>query len=223
METPETLSSFSAKPARPGFVASLHHWLSHPAFFYFTRTLLNFGWFKTPIREALDLKVGESVLDVGCGIGVYSSLVGRGHNYFGIDLNPEYIRYANKRWGSESRRFALQDVRELAANGQRFDKGLYVSMLHHFSEEENEKILKAMGQIVRKRIVIVDLLPVEGRPIQNFFVSLDRGEFIRPWEKQVQLIGRILPIEEERRFETRSRSATFSLFKCLPHASEPVL
>jgi SAM-dependent methyltransferase len=69
--------------------------------------------------DALDLRPGHRVLDVGCGPGRHSlALARRGIEVLGIDLSPDFIALA--RDNDTTARFETKDVRELDAH-QAFD------------------------------------------------------------------------------------------------------
>ena len=88
----------------------------------------------------LDIAPGTRVLDVGCGIGRWSSLLaGRGAQVTGMDLSPTMIAEANRRAaasGVAARcRFLVQDLAQLDA-GERFDFILGVTVLQHIVDPD---------------------------------------------------------------------------------------
>jgi SAM-dependent methyltransferase len=69
--------------------------------------------------DALDLRPGDRVLDVGCGPGRHSlALARRGIDVLGIDLSPDFIALA--RDNDTTARFETKDVRDLD-DDQAFD------------------------------------------------------------------------------------------------------
>jgi 2-polyprenyl-3-methyl-5-hydroxy-6-metoxy-1,4-benzoquinol methylase len=88
----------------------------------------------------LDIAPGTRVLDVGCGVGRWSSLLAaRGALVTGMDLSPTMIAEAERRAaanGIASRcRFLVQDLAQLNA-GERFDLVLGVTVLQHILDTE---------------------------------------------------------------------------------------
>ena len=82
-----------------------------------------------------DIKPGTRVLDVGCGVGRWSTLLAsRGASVTGMDLSPTMIAEAKRRAGeqgiAERCRFLVQDLAELDA-GEKFDLVLGVTVLQH--------------------------------------------------------------------------------------------
>jgi 2-polyprenyl-3-methyl-5-hydroxy-6-metoxy-1,4-benzoquinol methylase len=83
----------------------------------------------------LDVAPGTRVLDVGCGIGRWSSLLAaRGAQVTGMDLSPTMIGEADRRAhanGVANRcRFLVQDLAQLDA-GETFDLVIGVTVLQH--------------------------------------------------------------------------------------------
>lgn len=189
-----------------------------PILFNIVRNIINFGRFTSYIAESLDIKEGEYILDVGCGTGDYSDVIGQGCKYLGIDINPYFINYAKEKYfrHKEYKEFVLGDILELNLKYPKkyFDKTIYISMMHHFNDIDNRKILRAISDLTKEIIIIVDPILLEGHPIQKLFLLLDRGKNIRTREEQKNLIEDVLDILDSKIFTTRSHSVTMSLFKC---------
>ncbi len=87
-----------------------------------------------------DIPAGTRVLDVGCGVGRWSSLLaGRGAQVTGIDLSPTMIAEAKRRaqtQGVQDRcRFLVQDLAQLDA-GETFDLIIGVTVLQHILDPQ---------------------------------------------------------------------------------------
>lgn len=92
------------------------------------------------LRPWLDIEPGTRVLDVGCGVGRWSTLLaGRGGIVTGMDLSPTMIGEAKRRAaakGVASRcRFLVQDLAHLDA-GEKFDLIVGVTVLQHILDPE---------------------------------------------------------------------------------------
>ena len=186
----------------------------NPALFRIIRNIINFGNLQTVIVQAIDVAETDEVIDVGCGIGDLCTIVGG--KYYGVDVDPNYIRYAKKRYGSDKRIFEVLDIKHLhELDAKRFDKAFYIGMLHHFSDLENFQILQDISRITKEQIIIFDLVP-SSNPIKRFLCSLDRGEYLRPIEKQRELIEKVLAVKHLSTFDTRSKSATLAVSVCTP-------
>jgi 2-polyprenyl-3-methyl-5-hydroxy-6-metoxy-1,4-benzoquinol methylase len=89
----------------------------------------------------LDIAPGTRVLDVGCGVGRWSSLLAaRGAVVTGMDLSPTMIAEANRRAAAngvaDRCRFLVQDLAQLDA-GERFDLVLGVTVLQHILDADS--------------------------------------------------------------------------------------
>ena len=92
------------------------------------------------LRPWLNIAPGTRVLDVGCGVGRWSTLLaGRGGNVTGIDLSPTMIAEARRRAElqnvSARTRFVVQDLAHLDA-GETFDLILGVTVLQHILDPQ---------------------------------------------------------------------------------------
>jgi 2-polyprenyl-3-methyl-5-hydroxy-6-metoxy-1,4-benzoquinol methylase len=90
------------------------------------------------LRRWLDIAPGTRVLDVGCGVGRWSSmLAARGGLVTGMDLSPTMIGEAQRRakaMGVANQcRFLVQDLAQLDA-GEKFDLIVGVTVLQHILE-----------------------------------------------------------------------------------------
>jgi 2-polyprenyl-3-methyl-5-hydroxy-6-metoxy-1,4-benzoquinol methylase len=92
------------------------------------------------LRPWLDIAPGTRVLDVGCGVGRWSTLLAeRGAVVTGMDLSPTMIARATQRAstkGLDDRcRFLVQDLAQLDA-GETFDLILGVTVLQHILDSQ---------------------------------------------------------------------------------------
>lgn len=93
------------------------------------------------LRPWLDLEPGMRVLDVGCGIGRWSTLLAaRGGIVTGMDLSPTMIAQARRRAQakglSDRCRFLVQDLAQLDA-GEKFHLIVGVTVLQHILDSES--------------------------------------------------------------------------------------
>ncbi len=99
-----------------------------------------------------DAEPVDSILDVGCGIGDLSSLLGEFENYVGIDRMPEAIRQARKR--HPARTFHELDLAEV---GEEFDWVLASEILNQRTYRNYESLMhliEMMWKLCRKGLAL---------------------------------------------------------------------
>jgi len=153
---------------------------------------------------------GKSIIDVGCGTGTYSVLA-KGP-YLGVDLNARFILFARKKYGGRRHKFEVKDATTYTPK-KKFDTSFFFSMLHHFSDAENDRILRQLARI-SKEVIIIDLIRPRNNLLKAFIVDLDRGDHVRPLKEQRHIITKHLVIRQEKIFDVLT--ARHSLFICEP-------
>lgn len=120
--------------------------------------------FRRKLIDLARLKVGDSVLDVGCGTGtvaiVAKERVGQSGRVFGIDASPEMIdRAARKarRAGIEID-FRNERVEAMPFEDAQFNAVLSTLMLHHLPRKVREQAIREMRRVLKPggRVLIVD-------------------------------------------------------------------
>ncbi len=132
-----------------------------------------------PIMRLNDLDAVRRVLDVGCGPGTNAPWFAHA-DYLGIDLNPEYIATARRRYG---RSFEVADVCTYEADADsKFDFILLNSLLHHIDDKHSQRILKQLSRQLTAdgHVHILDLVLPESPSIARTLALGDRGDWPRP-------------------------------------------
>jgi ubiquinone/menaquinone biosynthesis C-methylase UbiE len=147
------------------------------------------------VRRHLDVKPGERVLDICCGIGEFAGEVSG--EYLGIDLNPAFVEAATRRWmGTARKTFRVMDALRMDLSERHFDRTMWINGLHHFSDEDAARVLREIARVTRTRALIID---PDGTPrglVRRALLAADRGDWMRTPEAQRRLIGSILPIRD---------------------------
>jgi len=147
-----------------------------------------------PLRARGEIARATNVLDVGCGPGTNTPAFEHA-DYLGVDINPDYIATASKRFG---RSFLTADV--VTFNWpveRRFDFVLVNSLLHHLSTPEASRLLAALSERLKPagHIHIVDLvLPKNRVSFPWVLAKLDRGDFARPLADLSALVNESLEV-----------------------------
>lgn len=189
--------------------------LDQPKLFNFVRDFLAGGQVEIHqyIQQALALSPQDHVIDMCCGTGDYAVLVPG--DYTGVDLNEKFIDYAKRRYPNDPhKRFIVEDATQLKMPDRTFTQAFFISGLHHFPEDLNLGILREINRITSGKIAIVDLVPDRSNPIRYLLTRMDRGDFVRPVEKQREIIKQFLNIQEEKIII--SRLAVLAIYICTP-------
>lgn len=138
-----------------------------------------------PIVRHNDMSAVRRVLDVGCGPGTNAAWFAH-TDYLGIDLNPDYVASARRRY---RRSFEVADVCQYEVDAtQRFDFILLNSLLHHIETDYALKILRQLSEQLSPdgHIHILDLVLPSQRSVARTLALGDRGDWPRPldeWER----------------------------------------
>lgn len=124
------------------------------------------------------------LLDMGCGTGeLAGSFIKAGYDYYGVDIEPERIRYAQRAFPTG--KFHVMDASDLVYPDGYFDQILITGVLHHLSDEEVRGIVREIKRVLTpegRALVMEDIaLPLRGS--LNFLGALvhlaDEGAHIR--------------------------------------------
>ena len=174
--------------------------LSHPVFFNGIRAIIAGDQRKTKefVKNNL-MKYGvKTVLDVGCGTGDFVEAMPGDIAYLGIDMNKKYIAFAKKEFKQKNIKFVVKDVTQKSfyAN-KKFDAVIFVSMLHHLSDDELAEMLPVIKKITKKVVIVVDLIPNPEGFWRRFMVRLDQGKYIRPREEKIKILSRYFKVKKK--------------------------
>jgi SAM-dependent methyltransferase len=137
------------------------------------------------------------VLDVGCGPGTNAAHF-RAVEYTGIDINPDYIASARRKFGE---RFIVGDVTDAAVlPGVGFECVLLNSLLHHLDDEAVQALLCRLAERVAPNglVHVMDLVLPATWSAAKALARLDRGRYPRPLSAWRSLFAQAF---EERVFE----------------------
>lgn len=125
-----------------------------------TLDIQNQSWVEDTQRQVdflvdkLELKGGEQILDLACGFGRHSlELARRGFAVTGVDITPDYVRYATQQAQTEqlNARFFCSDIRDVHFYNE-FDVVLNMAdgaVGYLENEEENLKIFRVIADALK--------------------------------------------------------------------------
>lgn len=133
--------------------------------------------FRERLLDLANLKMGDQVLDVGCGTGTLAIAaqprVGAKGNVCGIDASPEMIARARKKAKTNGAnvRFENAVVEKLPFADSTFDAVLGTLMLHHLGREARRECLSEIRRVLKPggRLLVVDF----SAPVRNARGLLD--------------------------------------------------
>lgn len=170
---------------------SFHKVFEDPRVYQYTQLLNPFtvGVVRDFIRKYLKPELDRSVLDIGCGTGVYSTMF-TGGGYLGVDINPDYIASATRAFGPK---FQVMDAGAMAIGSARYDAAFTVSTCHHIDDDAVARMITSVLPVLKPggAFHIIDaLLPVSSfAPVRNLVFRNDRGRNQRTLEQMSSLVA----------------------------------
>jgi len=143
--------------------------LDHAAFVYdFFEPILMLGKlaeYDRQILSLLELKKADKVLDLGCGTGVLTRMIGdqlnpeAGGVSIGIDAAAKMIRVARKKRENAACRFEVMAAEKLSFDDSSFDAVVSSLFFHHVPLDLKEKALSEAFRVLRPagRLIIADM------------------------------------------------------------------
>jgi ubiquinone/menaquinone biosynthesis C-methylase UbiE len=143
--------------------------LDHAAFVYdFLEPILMLGKqaeYDRHIISLLELKEADKVLDLGCGTGVLTRMIGdqlkaeRGGVSVGIDAAAKMIRVARKKRKASTCRFEVMAAEDLSFDDSAFDAVVSSLFFHHVPLDLKERALSEAFRVLRPagRLIIADM------------------------------------------------------------------
>ncbi len=169
------------QPAPPNTTGRVIRWAFWYDLLVWTVSLGKEGRFREKALDLVELKPGESVLDIGCGTGTLAiaakQRVGPAGRVYGIDASPEMIARAVKKAEKSGMEitFANAPAEGLPFSAGQFDVVLSTVMLHHLPRKirhqcacEVRRVLKPRG-----RFLAIDFAGTVGHGTR-FFARLHR-------------------------------------------------
>jgi SAM-dependent methyltransferase len=142
-----------------------------------------------PVLARTDLSKIRRVLDVGCGPGTSAPHFLQ-HEYLGVDISPDYVRDAERRFGP---RFRVADVTTMHLEpGGGWDCILVNSLLHHLPDDAVDRLLAHLATLLTDdgAVHILDLVLPPRPSMARLLARLDRGHHPRPLDKWRELFSR---------------------------------
>lgn len=154
------------------------------------QTLIGANKGRSLLAQQFSISSYTSVLDLGCGTGMLPGYLSAKATYLGVDLCPNRIALARKRWPCHD--FLVADVTDLESHvDQPFQLVLAVGLLHHLDDFKVERMLKSISAILAPdgKVLLVDPVLYSGQSLfSRLLCSLDAGNWVRSIEGYRQAI-----------------------------------
>jgi cyclopropane fatty-acyl-phospholipid synthase-like methyltransferase len=145
------------------------------------------------IQEYARVQRGMRVLDIGCGPGYVVNYLPN-VSYFGFDISPRYIAYANRKYGTQGRFFAQRFDADMAKQLAPVDLVLMAGLLHHLKDAEVTDLLALSRVAMNRGARLITLDPcyhADQSAISKFLMDRDRGESIRESKQYHALASKV--------------------------------
>ena len=150
---------------------------------------------KRCISEHVKPTEGLTVLDIGCGPG-YAIESFSEPTYFGFDISPEYIEYANRKFNPPGK-FFCQYFDEATLNWlPKIDVVLLMGVIHHLDDESAVQLLSLIKRVMSPsgKLYALDGCYQKGQSsIDKYFLDKDRGEHLRQEPAYTALATKVFP------------------------------
>jgi trans-aconitate methyltransferase len=134
----------------------------------------------------------HAVIDLGCGSGNVTNLVGPNQEYIGIDIHGPYIAKAKENF--PDRKFLEGSILELSKKISCSPEPtlfLALGLFHHLSDLEVGILIKEIKNI-RPNFTIASLDPCfcqNQTTLSRFLANSDRGKFVRSDQNLISLLS----------------------------------
>ena len=168
----------------------IYRLLSNTYFYSIFQRIMLGTSFRSKIVKKFIKKENVNVLDVGCGPAEILESLPK-VNYFGYDINPNYINYAKNKYYNKGKFFCKKFSKKEIKKLPKFDHVLLLGILHHLNDEEIASLMKLIKKVLKKNGNINTEDPIflkKQNPIAKIIITMDRGENVRSKTEYIKLI-----------------------------------
>lgn len=156
--------------------------LSHPKLYLLYQTLVGgIRARRIAILDHVRPEPGLKVLDIGCG-PAYTTAYFPSPEYYGFDVSPEYVKFANTKFSAHGRYFCQLFDQASLEWLPRVDVVLMMGLLHHLDDAASVQLLSLTKAAMKPgaRLFTLDGVYQAGQSrISRFLLDQDREKFVR--------------------------------------------
>jgi len=133
------------------------------------------------VKEFIRPRYGDRVIDLGCGTAEIIDFL-PSVRYYGFDISPDYIRYAQTKFGERAHFEPMIITEHDAPSLPKFDIALVMGVLHHLDDEAVIALLRAAFAVLKigGRLLTIDPCYVTDQNVlARLLINLDRGKNVR--------------------------------------------
>ncbi|MEI6560597.1 MAG: class I SAM-dependent methyltransferase [Verrucomicrobiota bacterium] len=168
--------------------------LKNPSIYKLSQELLGaHQWRRKFLRELVQPKNGDKVVDIGCGPAQLLEWLPP-VQYVGLDANTAYIEDAKKKYGNAGV-FLVGNTHTLRGDPhfQKADIAMCCGVLHHLNDEDALDLIRFSHEILKPggRFLALEAAYLPGQGLlSRWIVSKDRGMYVRTEDAYKQLAAR---------------------------------
>jgi 2-polyprenyl-3-methyl-5-hydroxy-6-metoxy-1,4-benzoquinol methylase len=153
-------------------------WYDHR--FDHLRGIRNYHWLERVFFVLPKISVGDNILDVGCGDGMYSGVFysEKAKSVLSIDANQDAINTANNRYKADNVKFLKKNILKWEIPENKYDIVIMFSVIEHLTASDGHRVLLKIKRSLKKDGIfygstpIVKKLGVSNWEHKNEFTSL---------------------------------------------------
>jgi len=163
----------------------LRSYLENPKFYNLFQSIIGANDHRRKHFEKLfPLSSGMSVLDIGCGTGIFADYINKFIEYHGCDMEEKYIDYCLNKFKSSNFSFYQEKVGENDRKDwhSKFDYINAHGLLHHLPDSACKILLQTSKRYLKsggKLITVDSTFHSKQSKLRKWLVSKDRGQNIK--------------------------------------------
>lgn len=139
-------------------------------------------------------KKGETIVDLGCGVGYLLNWLCQGNKYkgVGVDFSREAIKHASQLYPKIH--FLKEDVTCLPFPAESFDIALAINIVEHL--KDSEKFLKGARRVLKKGGILILSTPDKNSLYRKLFIHDPTHLHEFSFEETIAVVEKFFKIEK---------------------------